>query len=104
MVRQALVASAQAFIAKEIEVAGKDPEFSPGVMELKKQLSAIDSQEAEAALRNSIAGRFGTALEGITKLAGFDWRTNIALVGGFAAKQVVVSTLGTAYSIGKVDI
>jgi ferrous iron transport protein B len=36
-------------------------------------------------------------------MAGFDWRTNIALVGGFAAKEVVVSTLGTAYSLGGVD-
>ena len=42
-------------------------------------------------------------MEGITKWAGFDWRTNIALVGGFAAKEVVVSTLGTAYSLGEVD-
>jgi len=60
-------------------------------------------QEAEAALRYSTAGFIGTALEPISKLAGFDWRTNIALVGGFAAKEVVISTLGTAYSLGEVD-
>jgi len=102
--RQTLLASAPASIANEVEAAGEDPKFSPGAMELKKQLSTIDSQEAEAALKNSIAGRFGMALEGITKLAGFDWRTNIALVGGFAAKEVVVSTLGTAYSLGEVDL
>ena len=28
---------------------------------------------------------------------------NIALIGGFAAKEVMVSTLGTAYSLGEVD-
>ncbi len=54
-------------------------------------------------MKNSIAGRVGTSLEGITKFAGFDWRTNIAFVGGFAAKQIVVSTLGTAYFLGEVD-
>ncbi len=59
--------------------------------------------EAEAALRYSLAGRLGTALESISRYAGFDWRTNIALVGGFAAKEVIVSTLGTAYSLGEVD-
>jgi ferrous iron transport protein B len=32
-------------------------------------------------------------MESITHLAGFDWRTNIALLGGFAAKEVLVSTL-----------
>jgi ferrous iron transport protein B len=42
-------------------------------------------------------------LERITKFAGFDWRTNIALLGGVAAKEVIVSTLGTAYSLGEVD-
>ncbi len=50
-------------------------------------------------LQNSYAGKIGSALEPVTKVAGFDWRVNIALVGGFAAKEVVVSTLGTAYSL-----
>ncbi|MEE4362601.1 MAG: ferrous iron transport protein B [Desulfotignum sp.] len=59
--------------------------------------------QASAALRHSIAGRMGTALAPVTRLAGFDWQTNIALVGGFAAKEVVVSTLGTAYSLGDGD-
>ena len=45
----------------------------------------------------------GRALEPVSRFAGFDWRTNIALVGGFAAKEVIVSTLGTAYSLGSVD-
>jgi ferrous iron transport protein B len=78
-------------------------ELSEAADRFKNQLTAIDMAEAEAALRYSAAGRFGTALESITRLAGFDWRTNIALVGGFAAKEVVVSTLGTAYSLGEVD-
>lgn len=43
------------------------------------------------------------ALEPLTRPAGFDWRTDIALVGGFAAKEVIVATLGTAYSLGDID-
>ncbi len=70
---------------------------------LEDALAAIDNIEAEAALRHSLAGRLGTLLEPVSQMAGFDWRTNIALVGGFAAKEVVVSTLGTAYSLGEVD-
>lgn len=66
-------------------------------------LLRIDQLEAEAGLRCSIAGRMGIALEPISRFAGFDWRTNIALVGGFAAKEVIISTLGTAYSLGEVD-
>lgn len=69
----------------------------------KSETYSDDSTRAEAALRHSFAGRIGTSIEGISALAGFDWRINIALIGGFAAKEVIVSTLGTAYSLGSVD-
>lgn len=57
-----------------------------------------DVSPAEA-LAHSYAGRVGLALEPVTRAAGFDWRTNIALIGGFAAKEVVVGSLGTAYAM-----
>jgi ferrous iron transport protein B len=101
--RAAELAAASEAVAQEVESAEEDAELSADAQALKERLLAIDGQKAEAGLRHSIAGRMGTALEGITRLAGFDWRTNIALVGGFAAKEVVVSTLGTAYSLGEVD-
>lgn len=78
--------------------ADKEPEDP-----LKAKLDEIQNRQNEEALRNSAAGRLGVALEGVTGLAGFDWRVNIALIGGIAAKEVVVSTLGTAYALGKVD-
>jgi ferrous iron transport protein B len=71
--------------------------------QLKEQLTAIDTAQAGSALRHSLAGRIGTAMESVSWLPGFDWRTNIALVGGFAAKEVIVTTLGTAYSLGQTD-
>ncbi|TET89888.1 MAG: ferrous iron transport protein B [Desulfobacteraceae bacterium] len=63
----------------------------------------VGVQEQQAALKGTIAGWLGQRLETITRPLGFDYRTNIALVGGFAAKEVVISTLGTAYSLGDVD-
>lgn len=73
------------------------------VAELEEKLQLVENAEAEATLKNSYAGTIGVALEPVMSPAGFDWRTNIALVGGFAAKEVIVSTLGTAYSLGDVD-
>jgi ferrous iron transport protein B len=70
---------------------------------LDKNLAELDNRQARDALMHSWAGRIGSAMEPISRLAGFDWRTNIALVGGFAAKEVIVATLGTAYSLGDVD-
>ena len=67
------------------------------------QIAAIEAERSEAQLRHSIAGRVGTVLHPLSKFAGFDWRDNVALVGGFAAKEVIIGTLGVAYSMGDVD-
>jgi ferrous iron transport protein B len=67
------------------------------------ELKTASNQMAQASLRHSVAGRVGTSLEVVSEWAGFEWRTNIALLGGFAAKEVIVSTLGTAYSLGDVE-
>ncbi len=72
-------------------------------LNFSKAKLAVEGQKQRDKLRYTIAGRFGTALEYVTNPLGFDWRTNVALFGGFAAKEVVVSTLGTAYSLGQVD-
>jgi ferrous iron transport protein B len=63
----------------------------------------LENNMAMEELRGSFAGRLGTSMEPITQYSGFDWRTNIAIIGGIAAKEVVVSTLGTSYSLGEVD-
>ncbi|MFH1036366.1 MAG: ferrous iron transport protein B [Pseudomonadota bacterium] len=60
----------------------------------------VANDRAAAELAATVAGRLGRALTVITDPLGFDWRTNVALVGGLAAKEVIVSTMGTAYSLG----
>lgn len=75
----------------------------PDALKLKQQLADIQIEESMAALSGSVAGVVGTTLEPVSQLAGFDWRMNIALLGGFVAKEVIISTLGTAYSMGEVD-
>ncbi|MBT4761050.1 MAG: ferrous iron transport protein B [Bdellovibrionaceae bacterium] len=85
------------------EIMTESESLSAKAKELQEKLTKIGNTEAQEALKYSIAGRVGTFIEPITKYAGFDWRTNIALIGGIAAKEVVVSTLGIAYSLGDVD-
>ncbi len=100
--RTAITESATAAVLSEIESEEAEA-LSEAAQAIKDKLVMVEMEEGEAALKNSLAGRIGSALESITQIAGFDWRTNIALLGGFAAKEVVVSTLGTAYSLGEVD-
>lgn len=70
---------------------------------LQDQINEANNDLAAAQLRYSYGGRSGVAIEPVTKYLGFTWRTNIALVAGVAAKEAVVSTLGTAYSMGEQD-
>ncbi len=58
------------------------------------------SDAAEAKLEHSIAGRLGKFLEPAFKPLGFDWKIAVASVTGFAAKEIVVSTLGVLYRVG----
>jgi ferrous iron transport protein B len=67
--------------------------------ELEKKLARIDVEQAGDRLKNSFAGKIGSFIEPVSELAGFDWRLNIALIGGVMAKEVIISTLGTAYSL-----
>ena len=71
-------------------------------LEFREGMAVVAGEEQLAALKSTVAGRLGRALEFVTRPLGFDYRINMALVGGFAAKEVVVSTLGTAYSLGDV--
>ncbi|MCF8105497.1 MAG: ferrous iron transport protein B [Desulfohalobiaceae bacterium] len=76
----------------------------PGIRDrLAAEMTRIRNERKTVELKQSLAGRMGTYFESVTSWAGFDWRTNIALIGGFAAKEVIVSTLGTSYSLGSVD-
>jgi ferrous iron transport protein B len=70
------------------------------VIAARERYMGLSNEQAQEGLRHSVAGRIGTALESVTQWTGFDWRTNVALVSGFAAKEVIVSTMGTAYSLG----
>lgn len=87
----------------EAPEAGEKAEAATPLDDLKAQLEEVEKKQSAEALASSVAGRLGTLLEPVSKLAGFDWRMNIALVGGFAAKEVIISTLGTAYSLGEVE-
>jgi ferrous iron transport protein B len=89
---------------KTVEVEGEvSVPVADAYLRYRENTRRINSLEQRAALESTVAGQVGQGLEIITKPLGFDYRINVALVGGFAAKEVIVSTLGTAYSLGEKD-
>lgn len=75
-------------------------------VELKEDLDDakddIDKAKAAEKIGQSYAGTIGKFLEPLGRPLGFDWKMNVALIAGFSAKEVVVGTLGTIYSVGDV--
>jgi len=69
---------------------------------IERELERMKVEEQQAIFMNSVAARIGKAMTTFTRWCGFDWRTNVAIFGGFAAKEVIISTMGTAYSLGDV--
>jgi len=67
-------------------------------------ITQLENQKAAEKLEKSYAGKLGKAIAPVFKPLGFDdWKIAVGLVGGFVAKEIVVSTLGTLHSIGEAD-
>lgn len=67
--------------------------------ETKKKI--YENNFLESQLEYSFAGRLGHLLEPIFAPLGFDWRLSVALITGFSAKEMVVTTLGVLYALGE---
>ncbi|MFN9720743.1 MAG: ferrous iron transport protein B [Planctomycetota bacterium] len=51
-------------------------------------------------LRNSVLGRVGHAVEPVFRPLGWDWRISVGVLASFPAREVIIATLGTIYSLG----
>lgn len=61
--------------------------------------AAPDASDAE----RSVAAAVGRSVEPVTKLAGFDWRINVGLIGSFGARELMVGTLGVIMGVEDAD-
>ncbi|MGV3485557.1 MAG: ferrous iron transport protein B [Planctomycetaceae bacterium] len=56
--------------------------------------------ESARLLETSFLGRMGHAIEPAVKPLGWDWRIGIGAIASFPAREVIIATLGTVYSLG----
>lgn len=70
---------------------------------LQVEVQANEEAGTAPAIVSSYAGQIGHFIEPVIEPLGFNWQIGVALIGGFAAKEVVVSTLATVYSIEAAD-
>jgi ferrous iron transport protein B len=72
-------------------------EKQKGTVQSESQALLLTQQMESERQQNSWIGRLGKAIEPVIRPLGFDWRMGISLVTGFAAKEIVVSTMGVLY-------
>ncbi len=60
------------------------------------QLNVISASLIE----NSYLGRMGKTIEPVVKPLGWDWRIGIGAIASFPAREVIIATLGTIFSLG----
>ena len=51
-------------------------------------------------IKGSLLGQAGQAVEPLVKPLGWDWRIGVGVIASFPAREVIIATLGTIYSLG----
>jgi ferrous iron transport protein B len=59
----------------------------------------MPGSRGESGISSSIAASIGRTAEPITKVAGFDWRIDVGLIGSFGAREVMVGTMGVIFGV-----
>jgi ferrous iron transport protein B len=78
------------------ECAAADPAIQAELDPLIAHQNALRSDLLEF----SVLGRLGRLIEPIVKPLGWDWRIGVGVIASFPAREVIVGTLGTIYSLG----
>ncbi len=87
-------------------LAAQLAELDAQLAELDTQLQPLHelfetrNQISERLLADSYLGRFGKWIEPVVKPLGWDWRIGVGVLASFPAREVIVATLGTIYSLG----
>ncbi|MBW2121740.1 MAG: ferrous iron transport protein B, partial [Deltaproteobacteria bacterium] len=69
--------------------------------EMNRRIAEIEALRREEFQEKSFLGRLGKGIAPVLRPLGFDWKEGVALVTGFVAKEIVVSTFGVLYGIGE---
>lgn len=88
-------------IALEAQIAAA--EGTDNSEEPSAELQALYDRHNElnaALIEQSYLGRAGQAIEPVVRPLGWDWRIGVGVLASFPAREVIIATLGTIYSLG----
>ena len=63
-------------------------------------ISARVNELRALSIEGSFLGQFGRSIEPVFVAVGWDWRIGVSVIASFPAREVIIATLGTIYSLG----
>jgi ferrous iron transport protein B len=69
--------------------------------EMDQKIAEVEIIRKTEFQEKSLLGRLGKAIAPVLRPLGFDWRSGVALLTGFVAKEIVVSTFGVLYQVDR---
>ena len=108
-------------LSEDFGISADDPIYQLGTPENLKNLNTLvergqqevrlaeihldDLQEeynrvSSKLIAGSVLGQMGHAIEPVVKPLGWDWRIGVGAIASFPAREVIIATLGTIYSLG----
>ncbi len=70
------------------------------IRQMHEQVQMLENQKEQERISKSYIGQLGKWLEPVFQPIGIGWQASVALVTGFVAKEIVVSTMGVLYGVG----
>lgn len=80
----------------EAEENNVDVESDEQIAAAQERLNSARSQ----LINDSFLGMAGKTIEPVVKPLGWDWKIGVAAIASFPAREVIIATLGTIYSLG----
>lgn len=85
--------------AVEAEIESLQAQAKPPAERIE-ELSERQNELAASLMEGSLLGRAGHLIEPVVRPLGWDWRIGVGALASFPAREVIVATLGTIYSLG----
>lgn len=93
----------------ETQIAAEESDQT-ALKELQRQKELLSGEQAELnekqnqvsgqLVESSFLGQAGHLIAPVVKPLGWDWKIGVGVIASFPAREVIISTLGTIYSLG----
>ncbi|WP_299462687.1 ferrous iron transport protein B [uncultured Gimesia sp.] len=94
----------------EGQIAAAEEDTAAALKELQTQKDVLTQEQSELnekqnllssqLVENSFLGKAGHWIAPVVKPLGWDWKIGVGVIASFPAREVIISTLGTIYSLG----